>query len=217
MTGGSNISHLSFDEDEIPLEQIEEDNLLKVLKVNPNPFVIVDSDNASHTSKKFLRLIRIATELNKINLLNEKFKETHIAEEITKDNYFEVTNLWVLKGKELENYCHPQLLKDFYTGRAAYSASKIKGAQDCVKWDVFSNSQGTGEILKSRGITNISKASGTIIHKNELARFVFNNFNESHFHEKPKGILSPNKGMLEDLKFNLDKMLGYIFEINDIS
>ena len=53
MTGGSNISHLSFNEDEIPIEHIEEDNLLKVLKVNPNPFVIVDSDNASHTSKNF--------------------------------------------------------------------------------------------------------------------------------------------------------------------
>lgn len=217
MTGGSNISHLSFNEDEIPIEHIEEDNLLKVLKVNPNPFVIVDSDNASHTSKKFLRLLRIAAELNKVNLLNTKIKDTHISEEITKDNYSEVTNLWVLKGKELENYCHPQLIKDFYTGRASYSVSKIKGVQECLEWDVFSDTQGTGEILKSRGITNISKASGTIIHKNELARFVFNNLNEIHFQEKPKGILSPNTDMLEDLKLNLDKMLGYIFEINDIS
>jgi hypothetical protein len=42
MTGGSSISHYFFGEDVFSLEDIEEDKLLKVLKVNPNLFVVID-------------------------------------------------------------------------------------------------------------------------------------------------------------------------------
>jgi hypothetical protein len=61
-TGGSTISNYSFDEGEQDVQSIDEDLLLKVLRVNPNPFVMIDS--ASTRSKKALRQLRIARELN---------------------------------------------------------------------------------------------------------------------------------------------------------
>lgn len=215
MTGGSNIAHYGFQEGEVPIDLIEEDDLLKVLKVNPNPFVIIDSDNSKIGSAKFQRLIRIGEELNKINHINHKFNGKCL-DEINEDSFSDIVNLWVLKGKELENYAHPNLLKEFYTNRSLHPTSIIEGVEKCTDWDVFHNENGAGYILTSKGITNVAKSSGTLIHKNEFARFVFKNLEEKHFELEPDGIEKPNKEMLNDLIENLDKILNYILTINDI-
>jgi hypothetical protein len=216
MTGGSNISHYGFHEGEVSVELIEEDELLKVLKINPNPFVIIDSDNNSEGTAKFQRMIRIASELNEINKFNPKFKHQCI-EEISKEDLSQISNLWILKGKELENYAHPQLVKEFYTERSSHSSSKITGVQDCTKWDVFSETVGVGHLLEQRGIKGVAKKSGTIIHKNDFARFIFRKFNSSHFDINNDTGESPNSNMIGDLKENLDKIIQYIIRINDIS
>lgn len=215
LTGGSNIGHYGFTEQEIPIEVIDEELVLKVLKVNPNPFVVVDSDNAAIGSAKHKRMIRIGKELNQINLLNPTLREKCL-EEINTDNVKEVLNLWILEGKELENYVHPQLLKDFYTERSSQPASKIAGINDQVDWNVYSRTQGVGEILESRGVSGVKKDSGTIIHKNDLARFIFRNLSSIHFQESPSEIENPDGEMLEDLKKHLDKLISYILTINNI-
>ncbi|MBU8754128.1 ATP-dependent nuclease [Priestia megaterium] len=215
MTGGSNISHYSFQEGELSLEILEEEELLKVLKVNPNPFVIIDSDNSKVESAKFQRMIRIAQDLNKINKLNPKF-EQQCMENISQDNISSVINLWILKGRELENYAHPQLLKDFYEERASQRASLITGVDLCADWDVFHRENGAGKLLEDRGVTRVAKKSGTLIHKNDFARYVFQNLKPVHFDKEPVGMKKPNQEMLEDLINNLDKILNYILTINNI-
>lgn len=215
MTGGSNISHYSFEEKETPIEMIEEDHMLKVLKVNPNPFVMIDSDAADKSSAKYKRIMRIANELNEANKLHPKF--SHSAhQEVVEENLFNVTNLWLLKGRELENYAHPQLIKDFYTNRAEHPKSKITGVKQCSNWDVFHSEYGSGKILESRGITNIAAKSGTISQKNDFSRFIFHNFQPIHFELKPKGIEQPNEEMIRDLTGNLDNLISYILDVNEI-
>lgn len=216
MTGGSNIAHYGFQEGEVPVDLIEEEELLKVLKINPNPLVIIDSDNTGEGTAKFQRMIRIAKELNEINKTHPKFKE-HFIEEICASNFSEVVNLWVLKGRELENYAHPQLLKDFYTARSSYPASKITGVESCQDWDVFDSQVGAGNILEVRGLTNVAKSSGTLIHKNDFARFVFRKLEPIHFQLKNDiGMEEPNQDMLEDLTKSLDKIISYIIKVNGI-
>lgn len=215
LTGGSNIEHYGFSEQEIPIELIEEELVLKVLKVNPNPFVVVDSDNAAVGSAKHDRMIRIGKELNQINSLNPTLRELCL-DDINKGNVKEVINLWILEGKELENYVHPQLLKDFYTERSSRPASKIKGINNQMNWSVYSKTQGVGEILESRGVSGVKKDSGTIIHKNDLARYIFRNLSSIHFEENPSKLEKPDGEMLVDLKKNLDKLISYILTINNI-
>ncbi|WP_338749487.1 ATP-binding protein [Bacillus sp. FJAT-52991] len=215
LTGGSNIGHYGFAEQETPIEILEEELVLKVLKVNPNPFVVVDSDNAAIGSAKHERMIRIGEELNQINSLNPILRENCLAD-INSDNVKEVINLWILEGKELENYVHPQLLKNFYTERSSQRASKITGINSEIDWDVYSQTQGVGEILESRGISGVKKDSGTIIHKNDLARYIFRNLGSIYFQESPSEIEKPNGEMLADLKRNLDKLISYILTINNI-
>lgn len=215
LTGGSNIEHYGFAEQEIPFDILEEEVVLKVLKINPNPFVVIDSDNAAINSAKHKRMIRIGKELNKINLLNPILKENCL-DDVNSDNVKDVLNLWILEGKELENYVHPQLLKDFYTSRSSHHSSNITGINDSVDWNVYSQNQGTGELLESRGITGVKKASGTIIHKNDLARYVFRNLSSEHFEEEPNHIEKPDEEMLANLKANLDRLISYILSINNI-
>lgn len=223
MTGGSNISHLSFKESEEKIDSIEEEEMLRVLRVNPNPFVIIDSDNMKVGTGKYNRTVRIAKEINCQNLLNsqmysdEKFKDKifHNDEDVGK-NLNSIPNFWIMKGKELENYCHPDIIKSFYTGRASASASKITGVDKCTNWDVFSTTQGVGGTLSDRGVTNVDKPSGTIRHKDELARFVYNNLKADHFRDKVDGMEKANADMLKDLKSNLDKLIAYIRCINNI-
>ncbi|PFS47132.1 ATP-dependent nuclease [Bacillus cereus] len=215
MTGGSNISHYSFEEKETPLEMIEEDHMLKVLKVNPNPFVMIDSDAADKSSAKYKRMMRIANELNEVNKLHPKFSHSAY-KEVIEENLFNISNLWLLKGRELENYAHPQLIKDFYTNRAEHPKSKITGAKECSNWDVFDSKYGSGKILEGRGITNIAAKSGTIAQKNDFSRFIFHNFKPIHFELKPNGIEQPNEEMIKDLTGNLDKLISYILAVNEI-
>lgn len=215
MTGGSNIAHYSFEEGEVPIELIEEDEVLKVLKINPNPFVIIDSDNTKVGSVKFLRMLRIAYELNNLNRYNPKFRDGCL-EGVNEHNFSEITNLWVLNGRELENYAHPQLLKEFYEARSSHSSSKITGVSECADWDVYSNSYGVGHLLKQRGIDGVSKESGTIIHKNDLARFVFKRLNSNHFEINPNNMVKPSEEMISDLIGNLDKLISYLLRINNL-
>ncbi len=216
MTGGSNISHLSFEEEEMEISSIEEDYLLKVLKVNPNPFVIIDSDNMKKGNEKYNRMIRIAKELNSQNKLNDKLKDKVLSVEDIEDKIYKIPNFWIMEGKELENYCHPDLLKRFYTNRAEQKASKIKGVDTCTDWNVFSKKEGVGEILASRGITNVDKASGTIKHKDELARYVYNNLTIEHFEKEIDGMEKPDEDMLKNLINSLQKLIDYIVTINDL-
>ncbi|UNL85727.1 ATP-dependent nuclease [Priestia koreensis] len=215
MTGGSNIAHYGFEEGEVSIELIEEEEVLKVLKINPNPFVIIDSDNTDVSSAKFQRMLRIARELNYMNQYNPKFKHLCLSE-IDGSSIHQITNLWVLKGRELENYAHPQLLKEFYVKRSGASSSKITGALECLDWNVYSSSDGAGYLLEQRGVKGIAKASGTIIHKNDLARFIFRSLSANHFEINPSDIEKPNEDMINDLKDNLDKLISYILKINGL-
>ncbi|MGE6720559.1 ATP-dependent nuclease [Peribacillus frigoritolerans] len=215
MTGGSNIAHYGFQEGEVPIELIEEDELLKVLKINPNPFVIIDSDNTGEGTAKFQRMLRIASELNDINKYNPKFRHLCL-EEISASSLLGITNLWIMKGRELENYAHPQLIKEFYTERSAHHSSSITGVQECTQWDVFSGTVGVGRLLEERGIKGVAKNSGTILHKNDFARFVFRRLNSNHFEINYNDWETPNRDMLNDLKENLDKLISYILRINNM-
>lgn len=223
MTGGSNISHLSFEEGEKNIDSIEEEEMLRVLRVNPNPFVIIDSDNMKVGSEKYNRTVRIGKEINSQNRLNskmyidERFKDKifHNDNDVA-TNLNDIPNFWIMEGKELENYCHPDIIKQFYTRRCSAPASKITGVDTCINWDVFSTTQGTGRILTDRGVTNIEKPSGTIKHKDELARFVYNNLKVDHFRDDVDGMEKVNADMLKDLKSNLHKLIKYITYINNI-
>ncbi|MGG3801596.1 ATP-dependent nuclease [Metabacillus fastidiosus] len=215
MTGGSNIAHYGFEQGEVSIELIEEEEVLKVLKINPNPFVIIDSDNTSVGTAKFQRMLRIARELNDINQYNPKFKHLCLSK-IDENSVHQITNLWILKGRELENYAHPQLLKEFYKNRSKAPSSKITGVLECSDWNVYSSSHGVGDLLERRGIKGIAKASGTIIHKNDLARFIFRSLTANHFEISPSDIEKPNVDMINELKENLDKLISYIFKINGL-
>ena len=216
MTGGSLISNIYFEEDNKPLDDIEENFGLKVLRINPNPFVIIDSDNSSFDFEKFKRCLRIATELNEQNKMSNLIKI--VSEPVSEANIHEVTNLWLLKGRELENYCHPEILRDFYLEKSKHKNSKIAGVENVSIWDVYSSSIGVVKLLEDQGLIGIkSNDSNTMRHKMSLASYVFQNFNEVHFQENPKGIIAPNTEMLNDLKENLGKLFEYIFTVNSLS
>nr|WP_154960288.1 ATP-binding protein [Paenibacillus xylanexedens] len=218
MTGGNSISHISFVEGEHDLETIEEDLLLKVLRVNPNPFVIMDSDNAQPNSKKAQRHLRIAKELNEQNKYHPILIKDVVASPETELHLklLEIPNLWVLAGKELENYSHPQLLKDFYLERSSHGNSTIKGVENCTDWDVYSTEFGTGNILELNGLTNVTVQSGSIKHKDELARYMFKNFEPKHFLKNSINGLQPNSMMIDDLIQGLDKIVNYIKIVNSL-
>lgn len=213
MTGGSTISHYSFEEDVFSLEDIEEDTFLKVLKVNPNPFVMIDSDSVNKTSKKYKRFIRIASELNRQNKTHALLKNETLDDENIESHYNKIPNFWVLAGRELENYAHPDLLKAFYSRKEQHHASKISGTASVVDWNVYSSTEGAGRILEKRGLSNISTESGAVKHKDELARFVFNNFEVKHL-LKQSIISHPDHLMIDDLLNGLDKIVNYIKKVN---
>ncbi|PJN56365.1 hypothetical protein PAEVO_30880 [Paenibacillus sp. GM2FR] len=213
MTGGSTISHYSFGEDVYSLQDIEEDTLLKVLKVNPNPFVMIDSDSVKKTSKKYQRFIRIATELNRQNKTHALLKNKTLEEENIESLYNEIPNFWVLAGRELENYAHPDLLKSFYSNREKHHASKIQGTASVTDWNVYSATEGAGKILENRGLHGISTESGSVKQKDELARFVYNNFEVKHL-LKQSIVPHPDPTMIDDLLNGLNKLVKYIRMVN---
>ncbi|BCG59086.1 ATP-dependent nuclease [Paenibacillus sp. URB8-2] len=214
MTGGSTISHYSFEEAVISLDDIEEDTLLKVLKVNPNPFVVIDSDRTTKDSQKYKRFIRIAKELNRQNRTHYLLNDCVIDNEDNIESQTDqIPNLWILSGRELENYTHPELLKKFYSQREQHPSSQISGSLSVSDWDVFSSSEGAGRILESRGLTGVAAKSGTIKHKDELARYIYNNFEVKHL-LKQSIIPQPNAAMIDDLIKGLDKIIAYIKKVN---
>lgn len=97
------------------------------------------------------------------------------------------------REKRTRNYVHPQLLKSFYTERSIQRTSKVTGINESIDWDVYFKTQGTGAILENRGVSGVKKGSGTIVHKNDLARYIFRSLDSIHFEEKP------NEEMLADL------------------
>jgi hypothetical protein len=215
MTGGNNIAHYSFVEEEIELIQIDDNYNLNVLKVNPNPFVIIDSDNANKDSKKHKRMLRIAIELKEQNNLNPLFRTI---EDESKFDIKKLPNMWLLEGKELENYAHPQLIKQFYQTLNDSAKSKVSGVLESTNWDVFSSHMGVGKILTDQGIVNVSDESGTVKHKALLARYIFNNFNQKYLiEEKIEEIIKPNPIMMKDLLENLEKLVVYIIKVNNLN
>jgi predicted ATPase len=213
MTGGSTISHYSFEEEVISLNEIDEDLLLKVLKVNPNPFVMIDSDRANKDSKKYMRFIRIAKELNRQNETHPLLIDDIVDESKIETHANQIPNLWILSGRELENYTHPDLLKSFYSQRETHPASKINGSSSVLDWDVYSSTDGAGQILESRGLSGVASKSGTIKQKDELARYIYNNFEVKHL-LKQSIIQQPNAAMIDDLIKGLDKIISYIKKVN---
>ncbi|GGG02543.1 ATP-dependent nuclease [Paenibacillus abyssi] len=214
MTGGSTISHYSFEEDIISITDIEEDTLLKVLKVNPNPFVMIDSDRTNIGSQKYKRFIRIAKELNRQNKTHYLLKDSVVDNEMNIEHELDIIpNIWILAGRELENYTHPELMKNFYSQREKHPASKITGSSFVTDWDVYSNSEGAGRILENRGLNGVAAESGTIKHKDELARYIYNNFEVKHL-LKQSIIPQPNSTMIDDLTKGLDKIIAYIKKVN---
>ena len=216
MTGGNSISHLSFSEEEILTEDLEEDQFLNVLRVNPNPFVIIDSDNAKEGSAKSRRQTRLAFEINEQNKTHEELKNRSVEGDIN-ENINLIPNLWLLKGKELENYAHPKLLHDFYSSIATHPKSKVTGIELCDDWNVYSLEKGAGEILNERGLRGVEEKSGTLKHKNQLSRYIFNNMEKELISENQQNEFEPDKEMISDLRSNLKKILDYILLINGIN
>lgn len=218
MTGGGLIANYEFSEDEKYVSELSEGELLKVLRVNPNSFVMIDSDNVNTSSEKYRRMMRIARELNNQNKLHKVLNSKSLSDEEVESKRENIPNLWILKGKELENYAHPELLKNFYEERSSFPTSNIAGVENCNDWDVFSETEGVGAILERRGIKNIKADNGAIKskHKIDFARYMFNNFSPDHLDVDPQEGLCPNVEMMEDLLGNLDKLLEYIANINGL-
>ncbi len=218
MTGGGLISRYSFQEDEESIEEVEAEDYLKVIRVNPHPYVIIDSGNISAESGKGKRAIRIASELNEQNRLNPILQNRALDKIENLDQVRQVPNFWALKGKELENYCHPQLLKGFIERLSIDHRSNIQGAENmgADQWKVFSEGKGIGALLKERGISNIGTQSGalSVARKNSLANYVVEHFNRSHFETAPEKMIAPQKEMIDDLTNGLDNLLDYLYLVN---
>lgn len=218
MTGGGLIAHYSYEEGEDSVEDLEGDAFLKALRVNPNAFVIMDSDNSAEGSGKMKRIIRIARELNEQNKLTPQFS-TRVKDSITNlEESKTVPNFWCFEGRELENYSHPQILKDYLVGLEAKDSSTITGASGLVddKWKVYSKEKGIGAILEENGVSEIATASGSIstARKKSLANYIVNSFKPVHFEQSPTGLIAPQKEMISDLKYGIDKLLDYILKVN---
>jgi predicted ATPase len=214
MTGGNLIAHYSYEESTCAIEDLDEDYTLKVLKVNPNPFVIIDSDNSSVASQKHQRAKRIAKEINEQNRINKN--DCFAA--INDINMHEIRNFWILKGKELENYCHPEILRLFYGNLSAHVNSTVRGIERVTNWDVYSCDQGVGRILEEKGLENICIDSGAIKHKAGLASFVFQNLSEKHFNVSDDDKCENANPLLnEELNIRLANLFDFILETNGIS
>ena len=214
MTGGSLISHLSYEEAIYPIDELEEEHALKVLKVNPNPFVIIDSDASSTTSQKYIRSKNIAFEINQQNKINNR---KHF-DAIDDNNFHQIPNFWMLKAKELENYCHPELLKSFYSSLDSNSSSTVCDHASVTDWDVYSSDKGVGSLLEERGMKNVSTKSGTIKHKAGLASFIFQNLEERHFIVDATNITEkPNPKLISELREKLTNLFDYVLEVNGLA
>lgn len=200
MTGGNLIAHLTYDE-------TNESDQINVLRVNPNPFVMMDSDLAA--GKKRKRIQKIAKELSELAEMNPIFDTAKLLDDQLEGlfdlttNRIELPNFWLLKGKELENYIHPQLLKD-YVGknkrsnrklgkrrRRASEKAKISKSALTPVWDkVFSSTKGVGTLLQRAGIQGLSSDSGSIANKKKLTAFVAENWRPYHFYHDPVQLIT---------------------------
>ncbi|MCB9236006.1 MAG: ATP-binding protein [Bacteroidia bacterium] len=211
LTGGNLIERYKFEDKNHEVEE-PDDHYIHVLRVNPNAFGIIDSDQPVANGKKWKRTIRIAEELNKLNQNHsiERFKEEFVNEPISEQNLNSIPNFIRLSGRELENFIHPQLLKEFLENRAKSSGSKINIPQK-PEYNVFSTQFQITEILEKNGFKNIPEFSSL---KTPLSDFVFDEIAPIHFEDKPKDILPPDPHMLLTLKEHLTKLLEFIYDVN---
>jgi len=217
MTGGGLISNLSFDEQDFDISMPLTEQYLKVLRVNPNPFVIIDFDAVEPTHEKYKRSLRIANEINDNNKNHvdriKDFLNPDAHDITTKDKADEIKNFWWMKAKELENYCPPRIIKDFYKHYNDNKRSNVEDWGNVTDWNVYSAEKGVGTLLEERGIKEVKAKSGTIKHKQKLAEYLNKNLKPDDLEENTD---YPNKPQLDDLKENLDKLLDYIYTINDL-
>lgn len=214
MTGGNLIARINFKEENGYEDEVDGSGI-NALRVNPNPFVIIDSDGAKRGSEKYKRAFRIAKELNKQNKNHPQVQDW---KEIKEDNIDSVENFWQLKGRELENYVHAALLKKFYTEKAKHGNSKISGIEKLrdKDWQVYSMDKGVGKLLEDNEVKGIATKSGTIKHKLDLAKFVFKHLTKEHFEEFPADLLKPDANQIKDLTQNLDQLFDYIVKVNGL-
>lgn len=219
MTGGGLIARVEYTNDTYDLEAMELEAKIRVLRVNPHAVVIIDSDNASKGGKKENRSLRIAQQLHQQNKNLEYVRYNDKEAEITAIKQIEqLPNMWRFTAKELENYCHPELLKAFYTKLAKNNRSKVKLPEEReINWDVYSPDKGVGLLLSKQGVKGVTvpkSKSGAIKHKIALAEYVHQHFDTIHLEQSPSGIAKPNKKMIEEITTKLEKIISYIKDVN---
>lgn len=219
MSGGGLIAPMDFTEDSYDLEEMELKAKLRVLRVNPHAVVIIDSDNASKGGEKENRSLRIAQQLHQQNKNLEYVRYNDKEAEITAIEQIEqLPNMWRFAAKELENYCHPELLKAFYTKLAKNNRSKVKcSTKKKINWDVYSPDKGVGLLLSEQGVEGVKangSASGAIKHKIALAQYVHQHFDTIHLEQSPSGIAKPNEEMITEITTRLEKIISYIKDVN---
>jgi hypothetical protein len=211
MTAGNLIANQSFVESPIEKDQSSASEKSRLVRVNPNPFLIMDHD--VQAGEKKARTLRLFNEIREHNL---NFPDlSPVSTPFLQIEDIILPNGWILRGRELENYCHPELLKNFYSKISDHGNSTINGIKKVNKssWDVYSESQLAGTILESRGLKGIKDKSGTLKHKEKLSEYIFENFSSKHLELVPSSILAPNKDMIDDLTQNLKKLVDYITNV----
>ena len=98
--GGKNLANVSFDNSTITINDILEQKLIPLLKVNRNALVLIDSD--------------ITTKRTDINSTKKR-----IQLEVGDDN------CWITKGKEIENYISPNVVERWMKSLNVYNDSPI--------------------------------------------------------------------------------------------
>jgi hypothetical protein len=73
--------------------------------------------------------------------------------------------------------------------------------------------KGAGTLLEERGLENVKDKSGTLVHKQELALFIFENLQAK---DLEISINYPNRDQIDDITSNLDKLIDYVSIINGL-
>lgn len=209
-TGGGLIKHFHFSEGiSIEDQETELKSAMHVLRINPNPFVIIDSDGAVKGSGKHKRALAIAEDIRNQNETQteevKKYLGNPSAEIEDRESANEVKNFWWLKGKEIENYCPKELLKKFYAEMNGKGQVKTNDNQD---WKAYSETDGLGKLLADRNVVGVCTDSGTIKQKGALASFVYENLKLSHLTLEELG------DGYADLMQGLERLVGYIKVVN---
>lgn len=197
MTGGAVISHLRFEEKDMLLEEAVTHDLLQVLRVNPNPFVIIDGDAVEQKNKKYQRAVSIANELRR--RASSSAPENSIS---SKEEAASLHNFWWMKAREIENYCPSALLETFCKKEYGDKADRVKS------WDVYDTTKGVGALLEARGLPEVAERSGTFKQKKKLADYMATHLSDQH--------LRGDTEHLKDLRENLKKLTDYIVQVNDL-